>query len=400
MVERGLVLLGQAVISPPSIARVRVKGKSLPEDENSGFRKTKVKKLDSGRKAKQKVSASHTLSLTQQPKGGGAQPTGGLNPAQFPNHNTESICGIAKSIQLTGNTHRRTRRRSSCYTGSKTRQSHGNPLSRRGSHTSANTAQQQPAPANASFEGSNGRVITRSPYLDNVRASRCQSAGSIHLHSQGKLENPWVPGGGGGSQRRRNMSGSSMNFSQRRVHAQVEVLVKETRSRDQHCTTPVNKRRLSRSQLRDQQKQKRLSTAEKKARQARIEEMILIQQQKAILRVEERKKHAIAQRQRAELEEQERRHKARERYRIREAEQERRRKHIYALNCIMRQVEERCFESFKETMETKKASSGVSSSHSSSADDVSDCESIDHSDCEHEESEDSGDTTIQLACKI
>ena len=451
MCEHGLVLLGQqAVISNnPTVARVRVKGKYSPEEEYQTLSRGKaIKPLQLSTKYNDRVSGSGGGSEKTLVKKSSARQQLGNKSHSIP-YETPSTCRIAKSIRLTGE--RRVKRRSSSYCPSSTASTTA-ANSTNGQFTNTTKAvtlrpvyhQHQHQQSGALEKGGGGggggtleggRGMSRgqsrsrsrsgrhSPYAGSKRHNRCLSAGSVLLHSKNsKGAAAWIPGGGGGggrhgnsgglnnNNRSRNRSesvsnsessggcGPQLNFRQRTFHAQVDVLIRETRSRGENTTTSEKRRlrRLSHSQQLQEgaQKQKRLSTAEKKARQARIEELILIQQQKAILRVEERRKYAAAQRQRAVADENERRHKARERYRLREAEQERRRKQIYALNCIMRQVEERCFEHFKETMERKNS---VTESHSSSADeeDLSDCDS----ECQNN-SDESGDTTINLACKI
>ena len=379
MCDGGLVLLGQqAMISKPTaVARVRVKSKTaagnLPQERF--FKKSK--KLETSRGAKQQKDAFYKTNryAVVQTKCDLTLPASKTQPAN----------GIGKGVQpVLPSRAIRTKARSD-------------------GDSASGKAELKPRIENhiqaprCSLEAGSKPV---SPYASSSRVSRSFSAGSIRLHSRATVEDGGLSSRGElwkGRGRRRNMSGSKLSYSQRSFHAQVDIQIKETRSRG---NTPLGsgleRRRLSSSSFgsskQRERKERGLSTAEKKARQARMEEIILIQQQKAILRVEERKRHAVAQRQREEADQLERRKKARERYRLREEEQEKRRKHIYALNSIMREVESRCFEAFKEKMEKN----NVSSEETLCTEDSSDSESI--SDCE--DSEDSGETSIVLACKI
>ena len=402
--EMSLVLLGQqAVISNPSVAMLRVSGKNVTQTGKRFFRNVKSSRSrESGHLA---PSAFPKHSLGSQIK---------LSPAL--SSKTQPIGRVGKldhqqplgdRVPLNGD--RVVNRRRSTHAGESG-----------STNTSAN-----PEFLSLTIGGQSSTKTEPSPYSARSRASRSFSAGSIRLHQrakssdgandreEGKAQTQGQGQGQGrvgmgpsrqGSRRRRNMSCTSITLNERQreprvserprsnsLAAQVDVDIRESRSRSQTPGLGGEKRRLRSSNsfnrsLEPNQRQKRLNTAEMKARQQYMEEFCLVQQQKAILRVEERRKHAAQQRHKAELEQQERRHKARERYRLREAEQERRRKHIYALNSIMRQIESRCFEAFKETMEKKPVSSN---------DPMTDTES----ESDERDSEESEQTTT-LACKI
>lgn len=363
MTEMGLVLLGQqAVISNPAVALLRVSGKNLSHERFSRVKQSRHQKAS---QAGVEFHKDHR---------GTAVRLGSSLPAQQP----QQLCRISKPIQPLGD-------RVPLCGGTQgdgrsvaRRKSRSNSTSSSSSSSSSATGSQ---PRSRDPGAGYGAAVfppsgRSSPYAGAGKAGRSFSAGSVRLHKRraSASEATGTPRDPAGAQvsgrQRRNMSCTSVSVV-RAASLEPSSGCRHTAEKRRPWPAPSHNFKC---RDRGSQGQKRVSTAEAKARQARMEEFCLAQQRKAIERVEERRRHAIAQRQKAATDELERRHKARERYRIRELEQERRRQHIYALNCVMRRVEARCFEAFKETMERKTNLSSNDDEASESESGMSDCE--------------------------